>query len=372
MQNPQKKRISAIRHRLDKEPFDTLLVLEQENRKYLSGFTGEDGQCDESAGALFITADRQLLATDSRYVTQAENEAPEFEVFCYTRGLSHSLPDILQSLGTKHLGFEAVRVSYLQYKQFLENLEKKNPDVSIHPSKGLVEELRVMKDETEIALIKRSLSLAESVFLAVTASLTPGMKEKDLAWAVERGLREGGAEAIAFPPIVAAGPNAALPHAIPTDRPVQEGEPLLFDWGARLNGYCSDISRTIVLGKPDETFSTVYQVVKDAQAMAIEGIKPGASTQDIDRIARDHITAKGFGDYFGHGLGHGVGLATHEKPHLSPLRPSRLELGMVTTVEPGIYLPEWGGVRLENMVVVREHGAEILNALPQSPFLSST
>jgi Xaa-Pro aminopeptidase len=142
---------------------------------------------------------------------------------------------------------------------------------------------------------------------------------------------------------------------------VQEGEPLLFDWGARLKGYCSDISRTIVLGKPDSTFQTVYQVVRDAQRMAIEKIKPGTSSQEVDRVARDHIEAKGFGDYFGHGLGHGVGLATHERPHLGPRRSMDLEVGMVTTVEPGIYIPGWGGVRLENMVVVDTGGATVLN-----------
>jgi Xaa-Pro aminopeptidase len=177
-------------------------------------------------------------------------------------------------------------------------------------------------------------------------------------------MRESGAESVAFPPIVASGPNAALPHAIPGDRPVGRGEPILFDWGARLNGYCSDISRTIVLGPPDDTFEKVYQVVQDAQSMAIEAMKPGVSTQTVDKIARDHITAKGFGDHFGHGLGHGVGLATHEKPNLSPIRPMNLEVGMVTTVEPGIYIPGWGGVRLENMVVVEPEGAVVLNSSP--------
>ncbi len=143
-----------------------------------------------------------------------------------------------------------------------------------------------------------------------------------------------------------------------------EGEPILFDWGARLKGYCSDMSRTMVLGRPDSTFKTVYQVVRDAQSMAIDAIKPGISTQAADKIARDYIISKGFGDHFGHGLGHGVGLATHEKPHLSPIRPMNLEVGMVTTVEPGIYIPGWGGVRLENMVVVEPDGAVILNRYP--------
>jgi len=371
MKVPTQKRLTALREGQKDQPFDTFLVLEQDNRRYLSGFTGEDGQCDESAGALFITQNRQLLATDSRYVTQAENEAPDFEVFCYKKGLAHSLPEILDSLKTQHLGFESMRLSYLQHRRFQEALKKKKMAITLHSSEGLVERLRTVKDENELEIIKRSLALAESVFEAVLEKLTPGMREKDLAWAIEKGLRESGAESIAFPPIVASGPHAALPHAIPTDRPVGEGEPILFDWGARLNGYCSDISRTVVFGNPDDTFKSVYQVVKDAQAKAIEAIKPDMTTQAIDKVARDHITAKGYGDYFGHGLGHGVGLATHEKPHLSPLRPTNLECGMVTTVEPGIYLPGWGGVRLENMVVVGNDGVEVLNRLgltPERPF----
>ena len=207
--------------------------------------------------------------------------------------------------------------------------------------------------------------LAEAAFDAIAPELGPGITEKELAWSLEQAMRQMGAEAVAFPPIVASGPNAALPHAVPTDRTLKEGEPILFDWGARLNGYCSDISRTLVLGKPDKTFKKIYQTVLDAQRKAVGLIKPGISTQEVDKIARDHIADMGYGDYFGHGLGHGVGLATHERPHLSPIRPTTLEAGMVTTVEPGIYIPGWGGVRLENMVVANVDGANVLNTTPQ-------
>ena len=354
-------RLGNLRSRLEDRAIDTFLVLQAENRRYLSGFTGQDGQFDESAGALLITSERQILATDSRYETQAQIEAPEFEIYRYTEGLASSLPEILRALGTKRLGFESVRLSYLQFQKFQEHLKKENLKVSLVPTENLVEELRMTKEPQEIEAIKRSLALSESVFETIVGTLCVGTSEKELAWAVEKGLRESGAESVAFPPIVASGHNAALPHAIPTDRPIGRGEPILFDWGARLNGYCSDISRTIVLGSPDDTFKKVYQVVQDAQSMAIEGMKPGMSTQAVDKIARDHITAKGFGDHFGHALGHGVGLATHEKPNLSPIRPMNLEVGMVTTVEPGIYIPGWGGVRLENMVVVEEDAAVVLN-----------
>jgi Xaa-Pro aminopeptidase len=261
----------------------------------------------------------------------------------------------------ERLAFESVRVSCLQLEKFKENINKQGLTVSLIPTENLVEDLRMIKEDEEIEAIRQSLAVSESVFEAIRDRISPGTTEKDLAWALEKDLREKGPESVAFPPIVASGPNAALPHAIPTDRPLAQGEPIVFDWGSRLRGYCSDISRTIVLGEPDTTFKTVYQVVRDAQAMATEAIKPGVSTQAVDKIARDYIASKGFGDNFGHGLGHGVGLATHERPHLSPVRPMNLEIGMVTTVEPGVYIPGWGGVRLENMVVVEQDGASVLN-----------
>lgn len=359
-----KKRLARLRNRLLENDFDAFLVLQEENRRYLSGFTGRDGQFDESAGALIITADRQLLATDSRYETQAGNEAPGFEVYRYNEGLARALPDILAMLHTSRLAFESLRLSHKNFLSFQKHLEKRGLAVSLLAAEGLVEEIRMIKEPEEIEAIKESLALSESILADVLNSLHPDATEKEIAWAIERGLREGGAESAAFPPIVASGPNAALPHAIPTDRPIREGEPILFDWGARLGGYCSDISRTIVLGEADSRFNEIYHVVKHAQSLAIEAIRPAASTQEVDKIARDYISAQGFGDNFGHSLGHGVGLATHEKPHLGPLRPSLLEAGMVTTVEPGIYIPGWGGVRLENMVVVTEDGAMVLNGSP--------
>jgi Xaa-Pro aminopeptidase len=305
-----------------------------------------------------------LLATDSIYMTQARNEAKEFEIFVCEEGLASSLPEILKMIGSEHLGFESPRLPYRIFQKMEEQLKKDASSISLVPTEGLVEDLRMIKEPQEIEAIRKSLALSEMVFETLMEGLGVGVSEKELAWTMEKGLREAGADSVAFPPIVASGPNAALPHAIPTDRVIIEGEPVLFDWGARLEGYCSDISRTVVLGAPDDTFTKVYQVVKDAQSMAVEAIKPGVSSQVIDGIARDHIGDKGFKEYFGHALGHGVGLATHEKPRLSPVRPMNLEAGMVTTVEPGIYIPGWGGVRLENMVVLEEDGAVVLNRYP--------
>jgi Xaa-Pro aminopeptidase len=364
MEDMIERRLAKLRLKLRDQGVDAFLVLQPENRRYLSGFTGQDGQCDESAGALLITAEGQILATDSRYDTQAGMEALGFEIFCYNKGLADALPQILKTLHAERLGFESVRLSYSQFQRFEKHFKEQEVSVSLVPTEGLVEELRAIKEPEELAAIRRSLAVSESVFEMIHETLSPGIPENVLAWNLEKGVREKGAESVAFPPIVASGPNAALPHAVPTDRTVARGEPILFDWGSRLDGYCSDISRTIVLGEPDQHFKTIYQVVRDAQSMAMEAIKPGVSTQDIDRIARDHIAAKGFGNRFGHALGHGVGLATHEGPHLSPIKPTLLEVGMVTTVEPGIYIPEWGGVRLENMVVIEAQGAVVLNHCP--------
>ncbi len=176
-------------------------------------------------------------------------------------------------------------------------------------------------------------------------------------------MRAAGADGLSFPTIVASGPNSALPHAIPGSRRLQRGEPVLFDWGARLGGYCSDISRTVVFGPPDDTFRRVYETVAEAQRLAIEAIRAGSSSREVDAVARGHIDKMGFAGKFGHGLGHGAGLAIHEAPRLSPLKDTPLKEGMVTTVEPGVYLEGWGGVRLENMVAVRADRAEVLNGL---------
>ena len=370
MKTPVEQRLEQVRNHFEAINIDTFLVLVGENRRYLSGFTGEDTQFDESAGALFITRTDCILATDSRYELQARRESPFFEIVCYRDGLAKALPDILTTLQTKRLGFEGNRLSYSDYEKYIEQLRSRNLSVKIVEAGNIVENLRVIKAASEIRKIQNALSLAESVFEEFTDTIRPGMMEKDAAWALERGMREAGAESVSFSTIVASGPNSALPHAVPGKRILREGEPILIDWGAKLNGYCSDISRTLCIGEPDDTFKKVFNTVHEAQQKAIEAIKPGVSTKCVDKIARQYIEKMGFKGKFGHGLGHGVGLAIHEFPRLSPQYDKPLEPGMVFTVEPGIYIPDWGGIRLENMVVVRNHGAEVLNTLSVSDILT--
>jgi Xaa-Pro aminopeptidase len=340
-----------------------LMVSVEENRRSLSGFAGEDHQFDESAGALLISMDKLILATDSRFEIQAQNESPLFETVIYRKGLAKELPVISASLDGRRMGFESVRISVKQYDEFKKELKEADCPIEMVPVHDLVEDLRLIKSEQEIEKTRRALHLAEQVFCQVVHSIKPGMTEKQIAWAMEKGMREAGADMLSFPVIVAAGPNSALPHAVPTDRPVLEGEPILFDWGARLDGYCSDISRTIIIGSPDETFLKVHQTVLDAQQLAIAGIKNDANSKFVDSLAREHIHKQGFEGKFGHGLGHGTGLAVHEGPRLSPLKEMALKTGMIVTVEPGIYLREWGGVRIENQVVVGEDGPRVLNRM---------
>jgi len=345
------------------QKIDALMVLIEENRRYLSGFTGEDHQFDESAGALIITADNLVLATDSRFETQAADEAPMFELVIYRQGLAKELPALMDRLDVNKLGFESVRVSVQQRDTFEKALADADVKTALVPLENMVEALREIKSDQEVELTRKALAMAEEAFVSVVKTLKPGMTEKQIAWAMESGLHDVGADGLSFPVILASGPNSALPHAIPTDRSICEGEPILFDWGVKLDGYCSDTSRTVILGKPDEKFLTVYHTVLEAQQMAIQAIRAGANTKNVDAVARNHIASKGFGDKFGHGLGHGTGLAVHEGPRLSPLRETILETGMVVTVEPGIYLPGWGGVRIENQVVVQPEGALVLNRL---------
>ncbi len=356
-------RIQNVREKIAVDDIDTFMVSTQENRRYLSGFTGEDGQYDETAGVLFITADDLKLATDGRYTLQATEESPNYDVITYDKGLTPALPEILNDLKARRLGFEAERLSFSQYEKIRDLIQTTELKIELVATTDLVESLRIVKDKTEIDHTRQALRMAETVFSDVVRTLRPGMTEQAIAWEMEKRLRETGVDGLAFPVIVASGPNSARPHAIPGNRRVNPSEPILFDWGARWQGYCSDTSRTVILGEPDDTFLSVYQSVREAQEMAIAAIKPEMSGQSVDAVARRHIEAAGFAGKFNHGLGHGTGLAIHEKPRLSPTSDTVLTAGMLCTVEPGIYLPGWGGVRLENQVVVTNNGAEVLNRL---------
>jgi len=358
---PFQRRLQRVKKLLVEQPFDTFLVSEPWNRAYLSGFWAEDMQLTESSGFLFITEKSQVLATDFRYKEQAENEAQGFQVVIYKENLTSVLPEIFAGLDTRNLGFENHHLTYDRFVKVQEALQKWDKEGELLPAVHLVEELRMAKEPEEVQAIRNSLALTESVLETLLNEAQVGKTEKELAWRIEQLMRERGAESVSFPPIVASGPSAALPHAVVSDRQLRESETIIIDLGARVEHYCSDMTRTVILGKPEAKAREIYSIVREAQLRAMAAVKAGVYSLDVDKVARDHIASSGYGDNFGHGLGHGVGLAVHEKPGFGKTSAVVLQENMVVTIEPGIYLPGWGGVRLENMVLVTNDGCENLN-----------
>jgi Xaa-Pro aminopeptidase len=356
-------RLERFRRIMEEQELDGFLVAVPENRYYLSGYAADDLLLTESSGFLFITAGRQLLLTDFRYEEAARGEAPAYEVVIYKEGLETLLPELFTNTAVSRLGLESQYCTHQRYLQVERALHAVRPDAQVVALENLVEGMRIVKDSEEIEQIRASLRLTEHVLTDVWPTLTPGRTEKEVAWQIERGIRERGAEAVSFPPIAAAGPNGALPHAVPGERPISPGDSLILDVGSRLNRYCSDITRTWVAGNPEPRLREIYRIVREAQLAAQDAICAGKDSQEVDQVARGIIGQAGYGDNFGHGLGHGVGLAVHEKPGFGKLSRMVLEENMVVTVEPGIYLSGYGGVRLENMVRVTATGCELLNEL---------
>jgi Xaa-Pro aminopeptidase len=354
-------RLAALRTRLVQEDLDGLLVSGPENRRYLSGFTASDPDW----GVLLVGRETASLLTDFRYREWAAQEATAFEVLLYRESLAVTLAALLQQQGVRRLGFEAAHLTYQEYQRLTQAAEEAGLFLEWRPQEDLVEGLREVKEPGELAAIRQALELTEEVLQRVAAALTPGTTERQVAWEIEKRLREAGAEEVAFPPMVAAGPNSARPHHQPGAYILREGEPIILDLGARLAGYCADLTRTFVLGPADDQFRQIYRLVRQAQERALQGLKAGMDSVAADALAREEITAAGYGEAFGHSLGHGVGLAVHEAPALSPVkeRARVLKAGSVVTVEPGIYLPGWGGVRLENLVLLTPHGAQVLNRM---------
>jgi Xaa-Pro aminopeptidase len=352
-------RLAAVREVLPSHEVDALLVSGPENRRYLSGFTADD----PGWGVLLISASAAFLLTDFRYQAWAQQEVRDFKVCTYKVDLAETLGEHLKELQVRRLGFEPVHLTYWQYQRLTKNVAEAGLEVTWQPLEGLVEGLRQRKTGAELAIMRRALTLTETVMRQVAAELAPGLTERQVAWEIEKRLREGGAEGLAFPPIVAAGPNSARPHHHPGDYPLQAGEPIIIDMGARIDGYCADMTRTFIIGPADEPFRKIYSLVRRAQARAEAELKAGMDSLAGDALAREVIAAAGYGEAFGHSLGHGVGLAVHETPNLSPSEARRgvLPAECVLTVEPGIYLTGWGGVRLEDMVLLHPEGAEVLN-----------
>ena len=358
-----RKRLSALRNNLEQGSagkYDTAWIIQPENRRYCSGYSAEDTQCNESSGSLLISGERTLLVTDSRYSLQAENEASDFSVRTLKSGFMDDFPGLVKEMGTKILGFEGECLPWKKHSELTEKLAALSPPVTLEPMDSVIEEMRQIKEEVEIRALKAAALMISRILDELFSSLKPGMTELEAAWEIERLAKAAGADGLSFPPIVASGPNGALPHAEPSNRKLRQGEPVIVDAGVKLNGYCSDITRTVFLGHPDSEFADIYRTVRKAQLEALKSVKPHMQSVDLDFTARNLIKEAGYGDYFGHSLGHGVGLATHEGPRVGPRNSVTLKPGNVITIEPGIYIPGKGGVRLEEMVWITETGPEIL------------
>lgn len=327
-----------------------LLISRPQNRRYLTGFTG-------SAGMALVTATEAYLLTDFRYIEQARVQAPHFEIVRTGLPGQDALKEKTISLGLEQLGFEQHFVTYMDYQDLYQRLA-----LSLVPQEGLVEKLRAVKDEDEIAHMQKAAQIAEAAWQKILPQIKVGKSEQEIALELEIAMRRLGAEGLAFPIIAASGPRSALPHGAPTQRLLQKGDFLTLDFGAVYGGYCSDMTRTLVLGEASPKQEEIYELVLKAQLVAQEAVKPGLSGKELDDIARSIIADAGYGEYFGHGLGHGVGLEVHEAPRASRISQDLLEPGMIVTIEPGIYLPGFGGVRIEDMILVTESGHHNFNS----------
>jgi Xaa-Pro aminopeptidase len=350
-------RIALLREKMIVLGCDGFVISQPENRRYLSGFTG-------SSGWLFVTAHHCKLATDFRYLEQVTRQSPDFELVEMKGRLEDLLPALLQSLGARRLAFESDCVTYDQYQTIAAALPS---GVELVPTKEVVRQMRAVKEHSEIEALRKAVAITDEAIQNVRAILRPGMTEREVAWQLERHMREAGGAVPPFDIIVAAGPSGAMAHAMTSERPIQAGEPIVIDMGCRWEGYCSDLTRTLIIGEQSGLFGEIYETVLQAQLAAEAGIVAGMTGRAAHDLARQVIEKAGHGDKFGHGLGHGVGLAIHELPQLSPLSEGLLAPGMVFSIEPGIYLPGWGGVRIEDLATLHEHGLTVFSGADKRP-----
>jgi Xaa-Pro aminopeptidase len=356
-----RSRVARLRAELAERDLDALIVSQPSNRRYLSGFTG-------SAGYLLVSDRETRIATDFRYFEQAAAQAPDYRLQPIAGPAFDTwLPDLLSGLAGRKVAFEAAHLPYATFEQMAAVIrplpEGERP--RLVPAIDVVEGLRAIKEPAEIDVIRAAVDLTDAAFAHFMECAEPGWTEKQAAWEIERYMREHGGEAVAFETIVAAGAWSAMPHAYPRDEPLGEGRPIVIDMGVRLDGYCSDLTRTIVIGEPDGEFRRIYDIVLGAQLTAIELIAAGMTGEKVHLLAERFIAEAGYGESFGHGLGHGVGLEVHEKPRLGRGSEDVLADGMVTSVEPGIYISGWGGVRIEDLAVMENGRLRVLSRAPK-------
>ena len=334
---------------LKRKNLDALFISHPANVSYISGFKGLD------SFLLIIKGKEPLFITDFRYLQQARKEISGFRILSSAKSIIREIAGLIKKYHLKKVGFESAHLSYKD-SIFISTKTKQK----LIPTEGLIEELRIVKNEVEIGIIKKSAYITKSALKKTLAYMKPGMSELEIAGYIEWQMRKAGAQRIAFPPIVASGENSAMPHAVSTTRKIRKQEPIIIDCGCVFDGYNSDLTRTIFLGRINAQFKSIYNTIEEAQRRAISLIHPGVKICRIDKAARDYIHSKGFERYFKHATGHGVGLKVHEAPVVSMKNFKTLKKGMVLTVEPGIYIPGLGGVRIEDMILVTDKSHRIL------------
>ena len=342
-------RLKRLQKKLAAEKVDAFLVSKDINISYLTGFRGNDSY-------LLVTKDEPFLITDFRYKEEAKRDAPKLELHIIDGLIYEMVWKISKRMRIKRLGFESRWLSHALWEKLRDTIQ----GVELVPLKDVVESLREIKDSSEIDMIKKAVSITRKAFEYLEGILKQGISERELAIELDYFLKRSGARKGAYDIIVASGINSSLPHAPVTNKRLMLHEPILVDMGVDYEGYISDLTRVFFLGKMDAIATKIYKIVFQAQSRALKKIKPGIKISSIDKAAREYIEKKGYGKFFGHAVGHGVGMEVHEKPHVSMRNDKELVPGMVFTVEPAIYLPRWGGVRIEDMVLVTEKGCEVL------------
>lgn len=348
------QRVQLLREQLAQSDSQAILITNAINRRYLSGFTG-------SSGVVLITADHAALLTDFRYREQAPQQATGFQVVEHGADLNATVAELLQEWKIETLLFEDQDMTFAAYTVLLKAI----PSIKLHPSQGMIEKLRMVKDESELVIIQAAAALADRAFDHILNFIKPGVTEASIALELEVFMRSQGATSSSFDTIVASGERSALPHGVASSRVIRRDEFVKLDYGAYYQGYCSDITRTVVVGKPSDKHREIYEIVREAQQYALDHLVPGMTGKEGDALTRDIITRYGYGEYFGHGTGHGFGMEIHEAPRLSLTGNVVMTPGMTVTVEPGIYLPGFGGVRIEDDIVFTDTGIRILTHSPK-------
>lgn len=348
------QRMQALRDLLKEHKLDGLLISTPENRRYISGFADLEG-----AGYLLVTADRAFLATEF-HPTEASRATEGFDVVAIRRDLNW-VPPLISESGVARLGIEADHLTVSSRDQLAQALREDGAQTEVISSSGLIEDLRVFKDTEELDTMQKAIDITDGAFEEVSSQIEPGWTERELGWRLESAMRNRGGDGLAFPTLIGSGPNGGFAGNIPTERVIQDGDPIIIDMGATYQGYCSDLTRTVVVGEPDERFKRLYNAVYDSQKNAIETVRHGIKGGEIYAMLTKVLSEAGFGEHAGPAFGHSIGLEVHEGPRIRYQHPGVFEKGMAFTIEPGIYIPDFGGARLEDIVYMEDTGARVMS-----------